>query len=171
MKRICVIMISIFLISCNGNCIDEENYFTMQCEKQEGKIDDNELMIMNYKTGYVVIDDLLKREIHVKEYLKDNFVNDVEYRNFITMLQESYVYESNNDDYISAIMPYYEKDKIIYPYRILDYTDLSNYTEKEIPNSVRTKDKKAIVFDLYWEYIQENGLLDGFSCTLDNGEE
>jgi hypothetical protein len=64
-------------------------------------------------------------------------------------------------------MPYYEIDRIIYPYYILDYTDLGKYTETEVPTQVRTEDGKSIDFELYWEYIQQNGVLDGFACTLE----
>jgi hypothetical protein len=64
-------------------------------------------------------------------------------------------------------MPYFEPDRIVYPYAILDYTDLGKYTETEVPTQVRTADGKSIDFELYWEYIQQNGVLDGFACTLE----
>jgi hypothetical protein len=64
-------------------------------------------------------------------------------------------------------MPYYESDRIVYPYLIFDYTDLGKYTEIEVPTQVRTDDGKSIDFELYWEYIQQNGVLDGFACTLE----
>ena len=44
------------------------------------------------------------------------------------------------------------ENEIIFPHTIYDYTDLSLYSEKEVPYEVRTKDGKAIDFELYWEY-------------------
>ena len=76
------------------------------------------------------------------------------------------VLESNND----SLLPYYEKERIVYPYAIFDYTDLSLYTEDEVPYEVRTKDGKAIDFELYWEYINNRNMLDGFTCTLQREE-
>ena len=121
----------------------------------------------NYIAGYIVMDGKLNRVVHVKEFMKDSFPSIEEYEYYMTFLQNSCFLKLNEDSKITAIMPYYEPDRIVYPCLILDYTDLEKYTETEVPTQVRTKDGKSIDFDLYWDYIQQNGVLDGFVCTLE----
>ena len=99
--------------------------------------------------------------------MKESFSSVEEYEYYMTFLQHSCFLQLDEDSRRSSIMPYYEPDRIVYPYSILDYTDLGKYTETEVPTQVRTADGKSIDFELYWEYIQQNGVLDGFACTLE----
>ena len=128
---------------------------------------DYSILVGNYIAGYVVIDGKLNRVVHVKEFMKDSFPSLEEYEDYMDYLQSAYLLSIMNDSSLVAIMPYYESDRIAYPYAIFDYTDLGKYTETEVPTQVRTKDGKSIDFELYWEYIQQNGVLDGFACTLE----
>lgn len=160
----------LFLCSCNQNQEDYKVYndLTIKCKKgvvineQDGK-----MYAGNYIAGYVVIDGKLNRIVHVKEFLKESFPSLEDYDYYMSLLQDSYLMKLDEDSRISAIMPYYETDRIIFPYLIFDYTDLGKYTETEVPTQVRTADGKSIDFELYWEYIQQNGVLDGFACALE----
>ena len=168
MKKVCIIT---FVLLCLAACHNKENhnisYVTVKCEKNGvvEMIEDSEWLV-SYKMGFVVMDDILKRKIYVKEIFLDNFDEISEYEIYFARLQDGYLSRIMTEEENSVLMPYYEDDRIIYPYLVYDYTDLSNYTDNEVPMSVRTRDGKAIVFDLYWRHIEENGLLDGFRCTL-----
>ena len=170
MKKFCVCLILLFLCSCNQNQEDYRLYndLTIKCEKEVViNEQDGKMYAGNYIAGYVVMDGKLNRIVHVKEFLKESFSSLEEYEHYMSLLQDSYLLELDEDSNVTAIMPYYEIDRIIYPYYILDYTDLGKYTETEVPTQVRTEDGKSIDFELYWEYIQQNGVLDGFACTLE----
>lgn len=160
----------LFLCSCNQNQEDYKAYndLTIKCKK-EAVINeqDDKMYAGNYIAGYVVMDGKLNRVVHVKEFLKESFSSLEEYEYYMRFLQESYLLQLDDDSRRLAIMPYYEPDRIVYPYSILDYTDLGKYTETEVPTQVRTADGKSIDFELYWEYIQQNGVLDGFACALE----
>jgi len=158
----------VFLFSChNVKEIDYEERI-IKCEKEIVVNEfDEEMYGGNYNLGYIVMDGKLNRVVHVKEFMKESFGSNKEYEEYMKFLQDSCFLKLNEDSIISAIMPYYESDRIVYPYLILDYTDLTIYTEKEVPMQVRTEDGKSIDFALYWEYIQRNGELDGFVCTLE----
>ncbi|MBR5795170.1 MAG: hypothetical protein IKY26_03430 [Erysipelotrichaceae bacterium] len=141
---------------------------TWICKKEMSiKDQDGKMYAGNYIAGYVVMDGKLNRIVHVREYMRNSFSSQKEYENYMNLLQDSYLLELDEDSNVTAIMPYYELDRIVYPYYILDYTDLGKYTETEVPTQVRTEDGKSIDFELYWEYIQQNGVLDGFVCTLE----
>lgn len=146
----------------------EKDTYTIKCEKQ-ALIGEKEHSILggNYILGFVVMDGKLNRTIHVREYMRDSFASLEEYEYYMTVLQNTCFLQLDEDSRRSAIMPYYEPDRIVYPYSLLDYTDLGKYTENEVPTQVRTADGKSIDFALYWEYIQQNGVLDGFACTLE----
>ena len=149
------------------NQFEHEN-MTIKCKKEVVINEyDGEMYSGNYILGYVVMDGKLNRVVHVKEFMRDSFTSQKEYEEYMKFLQDSCFLQLDEDSRISAIMPYYEPDRIVYPYSILDYTDLGKYTENEVPTQVRTKDGKNIDFELYWEYIQQNGVLDGFACTLE----
>ncbi len=170
MKKFCVCLILLFLCSCNQNQEDYRLYndLTIKCEKEVViNEQDGEMYAGNYIAGYVVMDGKLNRIVHVKEFLKESFSSLEEYEHYMDLLQDSYLLQLDRNSRISIIMPYYESDRIVYPYLILDYTDLGKYTETEVPTQVRTADGKSIDFELYWEYIQQNGVLDGFVCTLE----
>ena len=157
------------LFACSTNDKPQEIVQeTWICKKEVTmKEEDGTKIGGNYIAGYVVMDGKLNRVVHVKEFLKESFSSLEEYEYYMSFLQESYLLQLDDDSKVSAIMPYYEPDRIVYPYSILDYTDLGKYTETEVPTQVRTADGKSIDFELYWEYIQQNGVLDGFACTLE----
>ena len=142
---------------------------TITCQK-ETIIENGDILIyFNHLINYIVVDGKLNRKIHVNEYpININFED--EYKNQMDYLLEIYLNKKSVEYYKSSIKPYYEKDKIIYPHTIKDYTNLDNYTYDEVPKEVRTKDGKAIDFELYWEYINNIGMLDGFTCTLKRDE-
>ena len=140
----------------------------IKCEKEiVVNEQDGEMYGGNYIIGYAVMDGKLNREVHVKEFMKESFPTKEEYEYYMTFLQDSCFLQLGEDSRIKLIMPYYESNRIVYPYLIFDYTDLEKYTETEVPTQVRTKDGKSIDFELYWDYIQQNGVLDGFVCTLE----
>lgn len=168
MKKICVWLILLFLCGCHDVKQNDYEDMTVKCVKEVliNELDDRKI-VGNYILGYVVMNGKLNRTVHVREYMKDSFSSLEEYEHYMALLQDSYLLQLEEDSRLSAIMPYYEPDRIVYPYSILDYTDLGKYTENEVPTQVRTEDGKSIDFELYWEYIQQNGVLDGFACTLE----
>ncbi|MBQ9841215.1 MAG: hypothetical protein IJO78_06460 [Erysipelotrichaceae bacterium] len=168
MKKICVFLILLFLCSCHE--VEDNDYedMTIKCKKEVViNEQDGEMHAGNYIAGYVVWDGKLNRVVHVREYMRDSFSSTKEYEEYMRFLQDSCFLRLDEDSKISTMMPYYEPDRIVYPYSIFDYTDLGKYTETEVPTQVRTEDGKSIDFELYWEYIQQNGVLDGFACTLE----
>lgn len=169
MKLILVCLMMFCLFACSSNAKPQESeQETWICKKEMSiKEQDGKMYAGNYILGYVVMDGKLNRVVHVKEFMKDSFSSLEEYEHYMDLLQDSYLLQLDEDSNVTAIMPYYEPDRIVYPYSILDYTDLGKYTETEVPTQVRTEDGKSIDFELYWEYIQQNGVLDGFACTLE----
>ena len=157
------------LFACGINDKAQESVQeTWICKKEMAiKEQDGEMYAGNYIAGYVVMDGKLNRVVHVREYMRDSFSSQEEYEYYMDYLQESCLLKLDDEVDRTFIMPYYEPDRIVYPYSILDYTDLGKYTENEVPTQVRTEDGKSIDFELYWEYIQQNGVLDGFACTLE----
>ena len=123
----------------------------------------------NQLINYIIIDGKLNRKIYINEYLAGDF-EIVEYGNNMNSLTNDYLLGEDCKIYDGSLIPYLEDDKIVYPHTINDYTDLSAYSEKEVPYEVRTEDGKAIDFELYWEYINNRNLLDGFTCTLERDE-
>lgn len=168
MKSILILLIILCLSSCANYEQRENKQETWICKKEVAiKEKDGGHIAGNYSIGYVVMDGILNREVHVKEFMKESFSSMKEYEEYMKFLQDSCFLQLGEDSRIKLIMPYYESDRIVYPYLIFDYTDLEKYTETEVPTQVRTKDGKSIDFDLYWDYIQQNGVLDGFVCTLE----
>lgn len=171
LKKVCVLVmvLCLCLFSCAKEFDNEENNtFTIKCEKQAliGE-EDYSVLVGNYILGYVVMDGKLNRVVHVKEFMKDSYSSLEEYEDYMDYLQDAYLLAMVEGTSPMALTPYYEPDRIVYPCLILDYTDLEKYTETEVPTQVRTADGKSIDFALYWEYIQQNGVLDGFVCTLE----
>lgn len=164
---VCLMMFCLF--ACSTKSVSQEVVQeTWVCKKEVTmKNQDGTQIGGHYIAGYVVMDGKLNRIVHVREYMRDSFSSVEEYEYYMTFLQNSCFLQLDDDSRRSAIMPYYESDRIVYPYSILDYTDLGKYTETEVPTQVRTADGKSIDFELYWEYIQQNGVLDGFACTLE----
>lgn len=169
MKLIMVWLLLFCLFACGTDDKPQESVQESWICKKEMSIkeEDGKMYAGNYIAGYVVMDGKLNRIVHVREYMRDSFSFVEEYEYYMTFLQNSCFLQLDDDSRRLAIMPYYETDRIVYPYSILDYTDLGKYTEIEVPTQVRTEDGKSIDFELYWEYIQQNGVLDGFVCTLE----
>ena len=167
MKKICIVFIFLCLCSCYIQPNKHNVSKTITCQKEIVKENGDVLLYFNHLINFIVVDGKLNRRINVNEYLKNNF-EDEPYQEYMDNLMNMYTIKEEQHN--AAIKPYYEKDKIIYPHTIKDYTNLDNYTYDEVPKEVRTKDGKAIDFELYWEYINNIGMLDGFTCTLKRDE-
>ena len=73
-------------------------------------------------------------------------------------LMDDYVYRGYLSEGYSSLAPYYASDAIINPYRVVDFTNLSML---DVPNDVKTADRRQIIFELYYKKYEKS-----MSCSL-----
>ena len=71
-------------------------------------------------------------------------------------LMDDYVYRGYMHGGYSSMAPYYESNGIINPYRVVDFTNLSLFSRGEVPNSVKTSDRRQVIFELYFEMFEKS---------------
>ena len=121
MKFIMVWLLLFCLFACGTDDKPQESVQeTWICKKEMSiKDQDGKMHAGNYIAGYVVIDGNLNRVVHVKEFMKDSFVSQKEYEEYMKLLQDSCLLKLDDTSARTFIMPYYEPDRIVYPYSIL----------------------------------------------------
>ena len=71
-------------------------------------------------------------------------------------LMDDYVYRGYMHSGYSSLAPYYDSSGIINPYRVIDFSNLSLFSLEEIPNSVKTSNRKEVIFELYFEKFEKS---------------
>ena len=76
-------------------------------------------------------------------------------------LMDEYVYRGYEHVGYSSLAPYYDSEAIVNPFRVVDFSDLSVFSNMEIANEVKTGDHKNVIFELYINKYEKSN-----NCSL-----
>ena len=76
-------------------------------------------------------------------------------------LMDDYVYRGYPHVGYTSLAPYYDSDAIVNPYCVIDFSNLSVFSVEEIPNAVKSSNRKQVIFELYYKMYEKSD-----NCSL-----
>ena len=76
-------------------------------------------------------------------------------------LMDDYVYRGYPHVGYTSLAPYYDSNGILNPYLVIDFNDLSLFSVEEVSNSVKSGNRKQVIFESYYEMYEKSD-----NCSL-----
>ena len=76
-------------------------------------------------------------------------------------LMNDFVYRGYMHGGYESIAPYYDNNGIVNPYLVTNFRDLSLFSVQEVPNCVKTSNRKQVIFELYFDMFEKSN-----NCSL-----